>query len=72
MPQSVEKISVTVPTELLWSVKAEMKATGRNRSQVIAACIRAKLNPETTREEFDQLRADVNKLLRLAESTGAL
>lgn len=79
-----EKISVTVPTDLLWVVKAEQKATGDNRSAVITNCIRRQLTNEgeeqriwpaqdsPSRDEFDALAADVAEIKQAAERANAL
>lgn len=73
---------MALPSDLLWAVKAEQKASGLNRSQVIAGCIKASLAPDpepapggvdcATREELEALDERVKKIERLAESSGAL
>lgn len=43
---ATEKISVTVPTNLLWEVKTVQKSTGKSRSEVISDCVQRVLGAD--------------------------
>ena len=74
------KIGVSIPDELFHYLTTEIKRTGKSKSAIVSDALRAKFEPpaqdlepadDSIRDELDQLRADLDKLLRLAESTGA-
>ncbi len=80
-------LHVTVPKPLLHYLATETKRTDKSKRALVAEILRAHFEPPLqsdappareprledvpSREEFEQLRADVDKLLRLAERADA-